>query len=627
MNIARQVSKQKPCRGHVGSAVLMLLFFMNCDVLLARPLSDVATALLEQRSEDAIRMIDSKISQGADDAEKLQGVREAVVESDRLNHYVIEFFSAQIDNDIRIPFQGRQLDIRVNRVLENDQVELSFRDGDSWRPHTLDLEEVGTDEKVLWARGMPREARAICTALHAWESRDLTTFERFAAHAGPLGYALMEAALEKIRSEVPDHRIVVEGFEDREWEVIEESTPVRMTADVLDRSFRDPTADPETSPSSSEIQKTGLAYDLYVPEGYNENKDRWYPVMFISSPGGSAQMGRMGARLRRDQWVVVMLQDSGNRIPQSTYNFVSSYDDVRSRVRVAPGAFFTAGLSGGARRSSTYPAMRPGFRGVIAQAAAFSYSPLGVESARSLFNNYPAHVASVITMGNADSNIVEIRRVRMKLNRNTPLLIHMWEGGHRWALPDVFERSLDWIEETVFVRSRTPVEYYSEFSGISVPAEQTHPVAYLWFFNRTLERAGSASTDYERLYHLQRLSRIAENGGIEQDPYVAHHLTFAKLDIAELMDREEVRAAVRVEDAMREFEEHMQDFRMRILRKPGNTFLTNFDYSYTSQERLALQSALDTAQRIVEEFPDTPQGRFLRGYIPSIKYEMELGEK
>ena len=113
-------------------------------------------------------------------------------------------------------------------------------------------------------------------------------------------------------------------------------------------------------------------YRLYLPDDYHDQPARQYPVMFIAAPGGEAEMGRMAERLTRDRWVVAMLSESRNRSVLWYPNFIATYSDVLKRVRVHPEMLFCTGFSGGARVCSRYPSIRPGFQGLILQAAGYS---------------------------------------------------------------------------------------------------------------------------------------------------------------------------------------------------------------------------------------------------------------
>ena len=53
-------------------------------------------------------------------------------------------------------------------------------------------------------------------------------------------------------------------------------------------------------------------YNVYVPAGYNTNKDRKYACLFIASPGGNAELGNVKNWVKSKEWIVVMLVESKN---------------------------------------------------------------------------------------------------------------------------------------------------------------------------------------------------------------------------------------------------------------------------------------------------------------------------
>lgn len=223
-------------------------------------------------------------------------------------------------------------------------------------------------------------------------------------------------------------------------------------------------------------------YRLYLPADYHDNAPRTYPLMFLAAPAGDAHMGNMAARLKRDRWVVVMLVESRNRSVVWHPNFVAAYMDVLKRVRVHPSMLFCTGFSGGARVCSSYPSIRPGFQGLILQAAGFSQRPAYLIGAN-------AHIAVYGTFGVQDFNLREARRLRAGVPSHTRSLIEVWDGGHSWAPTPVFDRALNWIERKVFLEA----DYDERLTD-----------AYWWYFTNTLARYDQAQSAIER-YTLNQL--------------------------------------------------------------------------------------------------------------------------
>ena len=149
-------------------------------------------------------------------------------------------------------------------------------------------------------------------------------------------------------------------------------------------------------------------YRLYLPKGYYENPQKRYPILFIQDAQGNAKLGRMGSRMKRDGWIVAMLKEASNKSTNSINCFLAVHDDVIRRCRVAEGAKFLTGVSGGARNSSIYAMLRPGIRGIFMQAAGLVW---GMKSGSQLqYEEYPTHIYMAGMFGNNDCNKVEGRK-------------------------------------------------------------------------------------------------------------------------------------------------------------------------------------------------------------------------
>ena len=92
---------------------------------------------------------------------------------------------------------------------------------------------------------------------------------------------------------------------------------------LIECSVRDPREnrgvfsklDGGSSNPTKSTKTDGYHYNLYLPKGYSANTNQYYPCLFISSPGGKAGLGAAASRLKRDEWIVVMLQESRNGSP------------------------------------------------------------------------------------------------------------------------------------------------------------------------------------------------------------------------------------------------------------------------------------------------------------------------
>ena len=236
-------------------------------------------------------------------------------------------------------------------------------------------------------------------------------------------------------------------------------------------------------------------YRLYLPSDYHEQPARQYPVMFIASPGGEAEMGRMAERLTRDRWVVAMLAESRNRSVLWYPNFVATHSDVLKRVRVHPEMLFCTGFSGGARVCSRYPSIRPGFQGLILQGAGYS-GPAWV------LTRSNAHVTVYGLFGDRDPNRREAQRIRRRLPLHTRSLVEIWNGEHEWAPAPAFERALDWVEDKALLHT----DYDADRAGI-----------YEWYFLNKLARFEKATGALERYVLRRLLKTLPERWHLELD--------------------------------------------------------------------------------------------------------------
>jgi hypothetical protein len=206
-----------------------------------------------------------------------------------------------------------------------------------------------------------------------------------------------------------------------------------------------PTAAGETAMIAAPVatadgQGAGLSmlhYRLHLPADYHDGREKPYPVMFIAAPGGHADMGAMRAALERDRWIVAMMVESRNGSNIWTANFTAAYADLMQRARVQQNMLFCTGMSGAAKVCSVYPQIRPGFQGMILQAA-------GPWGARTFYQPGNEDLLVYGTFGTHDPNFHHGRSIRLSLPDGVRRMVEIWEGGHDWAPEPVIERALDW---------------------------------------------------------------------------------------------------------------------------------------------------------------------------------------
>jgi len=296
----------------------------------------------------------------------------------------------------------------------------------------------------------------------------------------------------------------------------------------------------------SDSQKiTGYHYKLYLPMGYYENKDYRYPCLFIASPGGNAEMGVMAERLKRDQWIVVMLVESKNESSDWLWNVYAAHDDVVERVRIAKGAKFATGLSGGARVSSVFPIVRPGMAGILCQAAGFAY---GFDPPRNLYEEYTPETMVACSFGDTDSNLFESMEILRKTKKSRTQA-RFFKGGHAWCPERTFNSLMDWLEESAFLASTKPamktgarpvVVNKGTASKRAAKSEPLSPEAFQWYLRKCKRVLGEAQGAPERAWMLERMLAVVANGKLEQNKAVAAEAQAWKAELAKLKQTKEV---------------------------------------------------------------------------------------
>lgn len=204
------------------------------------------------------------------------------------------------------------------------------------------------------------------------------------------------------------------------------------------------------SAKQCEAAKGLYHYKLWLPKGYLAEPQKRWPCMFIMSAGGNAGMGHMAEYLKTHRFVVVMLVEAKNGPWEPIVgNFIAAHDDVIKRVRVDQDQRFATGMSGGARGSSVFVQVRPGFAGLILQGAGPASGEKGAYHSSKLKRDAKLRVA--MTMGKSDRNHFEIERTEDELSRSR-FRVFEFDGGHVWAPPEVFAEAMAWIMKTDIVQ-------------------------------------------------------------------------------------------------------------------------------------------------------------------------------
>ncbi len=179
-------------------------------------------------------------------------------------------------------------------------------------------------------------------------------------------------------------------------------------------------------------------YQLWLPAGFDAQSAATWKVIFIASPQGHANLGNMAAWIAAHRYVAVGLEESKNGPAEPVIgNFLAAHDDICRRLHVAEGQKICTGFSGGARASSTFVTLRPGFRALILQGAGCALNlPDGTYDIKNI--NTPQ---VSVTMGTQDGNANEITRLRRSFGPR--LQVFEFNGGHQWAPTESIEAALE----------------------------------------------------------------------------------------------------------------------------------------------------------------------------------------
>jgi len=182
-------------------------------------------------------------------------------------------------------------------------------------------------------------------------------------------------------------------------------------------------------------------YKLWVPEGYSADPKKTWKTIFIADPSGKAKLGAMGDWIKAHGYIAVMLEESKNGPWEPNIgNFLSAHEDVVKRMRVAEGKKVATGFSGGARASSLFVTLVPGFGGLIFQGAGcIDVNPDGSYVVKDIKVK-----AAAGTFGKKDMNYKEA--ARLKKSFGSRIEIFEFDGGHQWAPKEIVEQALNEVD-------------------------------------------------------------------------------------------------------------------------------------------------------------------------------------
>jgi len=182
-------------------------------------------------------------------------------------------------------------------------------------------------------------------------------------------------------------------------------------------------------------------YKLWVPEGYAADPKKTWKTIFIADPNGKAKLGAMGDWIKTHGYIAVMLEESKNGPWEPTIgNFLAAHEDVVKRMRVAEGKKVATGFSGGARASSLFVTLAPGFGGLIFQGA--GCSDLNPDGSYIVKDIKVKAIAG--TFGKKDMNYGNAAKLKKAFGAR--IEIFEFEGGHQWAPKEIVELALNEVD-------------------------------------------------------------------------------------------------------------------------------------------------------------------------------------
>lgn len=194
----------------------------------------------------------------------------------------------------------------------------------------------------------------------------------------------------------------------------------------------------ETLPESIRPLQGLYGYDIYIPQGYHESEDRFYPCLFLESP---VFWDGVKARARKEKWIVVILREPTQPPIGKTLNgnFLAAYDDATTRFRIAKDYRFIAGRI----PSAIFTTMRP-TAGIILQEPDFSGLQKSGIALDFLRKN--RELRAYVLLGNTDRNNVNYQ-AQFIIDRIPKNYIRVYEGNIAVMPQALADLAFDWMKK------------------------------------------------------------------------------------------------------------------------------------------------------------------------------------
>jgi len=200
-----------------------------------------------------------------------------------------------------------------------------------------------------------------------------------------------------------------------------------------------PTAKGEVIEKVTCAESPGQSYALYLPTSYSAEKPS--PILYVFDPAARGRVAVEAIRTAAEEYgyIVAASNNSRNGLLGGSGEAANAvFHDTHQRFSIDDRRLYAAGFSGGARLATQIARnCKTCIAGVIANGAGFPTS--GGPTKDLGFSYY-------LAIGEGDFNypeMVDLRRQLEQLHAN--YRIQVFDGGHEWAPPEVWEDALRWM--------------------------------------------------------------------------------------------------------------------------------------------------------------------------------------
>lgn len=336
-------------------------------------------------------------------------------------------------------------------------------------------------------------------------------------------------------------------------------------------------------------------YKVLIPEGYDTDKDRKYPVFFFFSPGGNAGMYGLDSKMKSDKWIAIMAVEAKNGPFDVIFgNIVAAWEDANKRLRVFDGMTCATGFSGGARMSGACITTLPTGAGIICQGAGPGVGPAAFPGKEQVLAR---KIAMCMFAGKNDPNIGEIAGTMAVLGGNYPnFYADTFDGKHEPSPKDLMEKGYNWL--------------VGQICSTAEPGKVPKPFL-LDFVKNKNDEAGQLSSIIDKMATLTDIVTLVTKQNLDKDADFKEIAEGAKSKIAEIKKDPSFRKESAAKDAYVKAVAYENDIRKKIAdnKVTGNDLkngLTLIINSYKTVARIHKdtaygQKAADKAAEIEKE--------------------------